>query len=76
MTKLSTKTQILRFLVRNPGQPTNDIAWYLNKSPSTIRKYLKELREEGIVTRKTFWYGQLSYTWVYSVVTGKEEQES
>jgi predicted transcriptional regulator len=64
----STKERVLAATARRPSGvwPTaNLIARELRLAPNTVRRYLRELRDAGLVTRKTHWYGRLAYTWVY-----------
>jgi DNA-binding transcriptional ArsR family regulator len=63
-----TRERVLAATAKTPNGvwPTaNLIAKELRLAPNTVRRYLRELRDAGLVTRKTRWYGRLAYTWVY-----------
>ena len=63
--KASTAEQIAQYLVDHPWSTTAAIARAVDRSPATIRRYLRYYRDRNRLWRRPRWVSQFGYTWEY-----------
>ena len=49
--KTDPKTDILTLITKNPSITYTELAFSIDKSPATVKRYLQELKASGVVSR-------------------------
>jgi DeoR/GlpR family transcriptional regulator of sugar metabolism len=68
-----TRTRIIAYLQARPWRTTKQIAAWVHRSPSTVRRYLKDLDAEGVLQKRHRYVSQFGYTWDYALVGEGED---
>ena len=65
----SDRRKMRDLLTAHPNRTSEQLAYQLSWSIGRVRRTLRTLRETGDIERRPFWFGRLSYTWIYRLVS-------
>jgi predicted transcriptional regulator len=67
MPRKVTKEQVADHLLAHPWSSSRHLAIDLGVSVSTVRCYLREFRQDGLLIEVPYWLSQFGYTRLYSL---------
>jgi predicted ArsR family transcriptional regulator len=60
--------KVLFDVANHQGTTSDKIAKRVGCHVVTVRRHLRRLIDTGRVSRRTWWFGKFSYTWIYKSV--------